>query len=321
MTWDDESGADDVIDQGFGSRPFALPGWLGFLGPGLGGPGWRPSRGGAVLASGALLVGLAVGYAAGRGTSRAAAVPRLSATSAAPPGNPARPPLNPLADVGAAVAQLPESCSAQSGAQIQLGFEVTNQSGTTLTLNGVHTTLPADKGALSEVSWQWTPCGPDTSGRSQSAVTLPPGATSWLSVALRVHVRCPAADPVQFWISYAGGGVNTTQSLPGFPDLTQIRYSGCPSLPGSSTGSSTFSGIYLGPAGGPVHTLYRGLPHSFTPGLKVGAWPGLTNPGPATSSSRAPARGGSAWPGGWVSRGRAAGPAGGRPGAPACWPP
>jgi hypothetical protein len=261
----DESGNDDILEQGAG-RPgsarlgFEAPRWLDFLGPGSSGDGprWRPSRGAAVLAAVTLLAGLGAGYAVGKGTSGAAPAPRPSATSTAIARSTPAPslPANPLTELDA-VQQLTESCSAQSGSELQLGVEVTNESPAAITLVGVKTKFPMDTGALRLVSSQWAPCGAISDGLSQPTAPLAPGQSGWLSVTVKVGVRCPTPYPVQFTVDYVTGRTHLTESLPGFPDLSQVEYSGCTGS--ANTSSSTFSAVFLGPVGSPVtvHTLKR----------------------------------------------------------------
>jgi len=239
VAWGNESAADepragDVIEQGTGS------------------PSWRPSRAAIVLAAVTLLIGLAAGFAAGKGTD--------GGTNAGPGATGSRPsaaasavtssPGNALADAGLAIEQLPESCATQTGSQLQLGVELMNQSAAAVTLTGMKTVFPGDAGALRELSWQWAPCGAMTYGLSQPTVPLPPGSTAWLSVTLKVLVRCPAAYPVQFSVSYISGGVHAASNLSGFPDLGQVPYMGCPSSP-SGSGSGASTSVLLSPAGTP----------------------------------------------------------------------
>jgi hypothetical protein len=264
VTWDEDSGADDVIEHGSGGRRFELPGWLGYLGRGPrrgDGPGWRPSRGAVVLAAVALLAGLGAGYAAGRGTSgrgaaAAAAAPSATSTSIGPgtvvttigPDLPL--PGSPLGGVGPAVDQLIDSCSSQSGTRLQLGIELANTSSGAVTLTGVTPVYPGDGGGLRAVSWQWAPCGSSNAGTHHTIVSLGPGSTAWLSVTFKVLVHCPAADPVEFNVKYVtSGGVRVTDALPGFDNLGEVRYSGCGSAdpPGSSV---PFSAVFFAPVGG-----------------------------------------------------------------------
>jgi hypothetical protein len=281
VAWDnDESGAGDVIEQRSGApdsrRPGSgLPGWLGFLGRGSGGrfsggrffdgrffggrfsgrgPGWRPSPGGAILlAAVTLLAGLAAGYAAGKGTNGGAATPRPSVSgSAGAPGaaTATSQRSDPLADVGAAVEQVPESCSAQNGSQLQLGIDVTNQSKAAVTLTGVKPVFPGDAGALREITWEWAPCGAITFGAYQPTVHLAPDETAWLSVTFKVLVTCPAAYPVQFRVSYTSLGTSASTTLTGFPDLGDVPYMGCPTQQ-SVSGSGAAASVLLSPSGTP----------------------------------------------------------------------
>jgi len=205
-----------------------------------------------------LLAGLGAGYAAGRGTTSAAPAPRPSVTSPAIARSTPAPslPVNPLAELDA-VQQLTESCSAQSGTELQLGVEVTNESPAAITLVGIKTRFPMDTGALRLVSSQWAPCGAISEGLAQPALPLASGQSAWLSVTVKVGVRCPTPYPVQFTVDYVTGGRHLTGSLPGFPDLSQVEYSGCTGSANSS--SRTFSAVFLGPVGSPVtvHTLKR----------------------------------------------------------------
>lgn len=229
MTPDDEPDAGDTIEQGAGSRRFGWLRWLGFQERDAGGTGWRPSRGAAVLATVTLLAGLAAGYAAGKGTSggSAAPAPRPSAAPSPSVSTILRFSTGSLTSNPLAVQQGMAWCSMQFGTNLLLGIDVTNQSRTEVFLTGLRPVLPAGKSALSEVSWSWGPCAANTYGPSQSPITLAPGATAWLSVTLKVHVRCPGPYPVQFRVSYFSADGNATAMLSGFTDLSQVRYSGC----------------------------------------------------------------------------------------------
>jgi hypothetical protein len=208
----DEPRADDVVE--LGGRRF-LP------------PGWRPSRGAGVLAVVALIGGLAAGYAAGDRHARgSAALPRPAGTAT---------PSASLAPVPAATfsfANLPAltqdtgACSAQTGRELQLGVQVTNQSAAPLTLQTARAVLPM--GGLRQVTQQWAPCGALSDRFIQADDILPPGASTWLTITFTVQVRCPAPAPVQFTVGYLAQGHPAAASLPGFSDLSQVPYSGCP---------------------------------------------------------------------------------------------
>ena len=62
-----------------------------------------------------------------------------------------------------------------------------------------------------------------------TSLTLPAGATEWLTITFHVLERCPQPYPVQFVVSYTMRGTMATAQLDEFPDLGQVAYSGCPS--------------------------------------------------------------------------------------------
>ena len=187
---------------------------------------WRPPRVAAILLAVGLIIGLAAGYAAGnRQASRNVSPPTASpgAASAAP-----TPQLNidemaPY-EAGPVLNQADGKCSAQSGRELQLGVQVTNGSSAQIRLGPIHTVLPL--GGLRMISQQWAPCG--TIGVPQDPAPLGPGDSTWFSVTLKVLVSCPGPMPVQFTVDYTGAGAHATAQLPGFPDLTQVPYPGCP---------------------------------------------------------------------------------------------
>ena len=217
----DESRSDDLVE--LGGRQFRLPGWLPSRLP-----GWPPSRGAAVLAVAALVVGLAAGYAAGdRHTRSAAALPKPTVTVTAPPSS------SPASAPGAAfsfanspaLTQGTGACSVQTGRELQLGVQVTNQSTAAITLQTAKAVLPI--GGLKQVTWQWATCGAIPAGLDQDYDVLLPGQSTWLSATFTVQLRCPGPAPVQFSIGYLAEGHSETASLPGFSDLSQVPYSGC----------------------------------------------------------------------------------------------
>ena len=204
----DGSGAgDDVLEQGGRRRP--LPRW------------WPPSVA-LVLGAVALLAGLAAGYAAG---ARHAGGP-------APPPSPSRAtaPAAPFSAGGFPLSQSGPRCSVQTGRELQVGLQITNLSPTAVRLRRVEVVLPL--GGLRVISQAWGPCGElQASGEAPGGI-LPPtlgrGATSWFTVTFQVLVRCPQPLPVQFTLDYDQQGRPAAIRLPGFPDLGQVPYSGCP---------------------------------------------------------------------------------------------
>jgi hypothetical protein len=209
---DDPPEAGDTVEQG--ARRFRAPDWL---------PSPRPG----VVAVAALVVGLAAGYAGG--------VWHLRGSAASPP--PAQPasPANPAAGSAATfsfagsppLTQDPGACSAQTRQGLQLGVSVTNNSTEPVTLQAAKAVLPL--GGLKQVALQWAPCGalPSTLTPGADSIVMP-GASAWLTVTFQVKLRCPAAYPVQFTVDFLARGHRATASLPGFPDLSEVPYSGCP---------------------------------------------------------------------------------------------
>jgi hypothetical protein len=223
---DDEHDVDDVIEQK-GSRWPLLPGL----------PGWRPTRGASALAVAALVVGLVAGYAAGNRHVHGAASPSnpasavtASVTPPAPvPATPSVPaPAVTFLFAGAsALTQDTGACSAQTGRDLQLGVQITNQSTTSVTLQTARAVLPID-GMLKQITHRWGPCGalPATLIQAYGSI-LQPGASTWLTVTFKVEVRCPAPSPVLFSVGYLAQGHRAVASLPGFSDLGEVPYSGC----------------------------------------------------------------------------------------------
>jgi hypothetical protein len=221
-----ETSGDDILEQD--SRRFRLP-------------GWRPSRGAAVLAAVALAAGLAAGYAAGNSRAGSgAATPRPTVTvTASPSGSLAAAPVGSFIYSGSsAIFQDQGSCAVQTGHELELGIQLTNESAQPVTLTTARVVLPL--GGLKEVALRWGTCGALAGGPSQGAgqVLLLPGESTWLSVTLKVQVGCPGPLPVQFSVGYQVQGHSDTASLPGFPDLGQVPYTGCPS-PGTSASTSS----------------------------------------------------------------------------------
>jgi hypothetical protein len=238
----DGTGDEDVVQLGQADRGGLGPRLLGerFRLPDGWRPasGWRPSRGACVLAATALVIGLAAGFAAGRGGG---ILPERVAVRPAPvrPSATASPSLAPATSFpftdSLALTQDTGACSMQSGRQLALGVEVTNRSMVPVTLESAKAVLPL--GGLTQVSWDWTTCGalPQTLA-VQGVPILMPGASAWLTMTFSVKLACPAALPVQFTIGYLAAGRPATASLPGFPDLSQVPYTGCPRNSAASIG-------------------------------------------------------------------------------------
>lgn len=128
---------------------------------------------------------------------------------------------------GLALTENPGTCSVQAGRDLELGIPVTNQSGETVLLESVKP-MPLVSGMLKVLSWRWGPRGLDNEGIFLDTVTLGPGQTTWVTAVVQPLVACPGPAPLQFRVTYSINGHKSTSSLPGFPDLGGVRYSGCP---------------------------------------------------------------------------------------------
>jgi hypothetical protein len=228
----DASRDEDIVELG-GSGPGRrlLGGRIRLTGGWGPSPGWRPSRGATAFAVTALALGLVVGYAAGdwhgrRGTALPEPAPAVSSSA------PAAVATLPFA-VSSAIIQGTGACSVQSGRHLALGVQFSNLSTEPLTLDSARAVLPL--GGLTAGAWHWTPCGalPQTPTDPEDEILLP-GASTWLTMTFSVKVGCPGALPVQFSIGYLAQGRSLTASLPGFPDLSQVPYTGCPPVSASA---------------------------------------------------------------------------------------
>jgi hypothetical protein len=220
---DEGSSEPDILEQESGLRLPRLPS-----------PGWRPLRGAGILAALTLAIGLAAGYAAGYGQARGTvATPEKPAAPAGQAsGNAATgtivvvgPPAS--LDFRLALTEGPGTCSVQAGRDLELGIPVTNRSGETVLLESVKP-MPLVSGVLKVLSWRWDPCGFDDDGTVSDTVALGPGETTWVTAVVQPLVACPGPAPLQFRVTYSVNGQQSTFNLPGFPDLSAVRYSGCP---------------------------------------------------------------------------------------------
>ena len=112
---------------------------------------WRPPRGAAIRLAGGLVIGLVAGYALGyRQVRNVSPSPSAHPTSASPVVAPAPVlvTLSPVQGTGSefssnvALMQSTQTCSARSGRQLQLGVQVTNETGKPITLGEIRTVLP-----------------------------------------------------------------------------------------------------------------------------------------------------------------------------------
>ena len=187
------------------------------------------------MAAVTLLVGLAVGYAVGHGQGRgtAAAPDKPAAPAGQAPGAVGSETIVAVAPSastgfsGPALTQNPGTCSVQVGRNLELGIPVTNQSGETVLLESVKPVLPVS-GILKVLSWRWAPCGFDNDGIIPDKVALGPAETTWVTAVVQPLIACPAPAPLQFRVTYSVNSRQSTFNLPGFPDLSAVHYSGCP---------------------------------------------------------------------------------------------
>ena len=171
------------------------------------------------VAVAALVAGLLLGFIAGHLQARNAAKPARGSTAPAT----ARP-------AGAtAISFTGSRCAVQRGHTLQLGIEIMNQSDRTVVLRQIKPVLPL--GGLRETASRWGPCGslPDP-GLSQAS-SLAPGATGWLTVTFDVMVGCPQPLPVLFKVSFVQASRLVTADLNSFPDLGEVRYNNCTTVP------------------------------------------------------------------------------------------
>jgi hypothetical protein len=220
---DEGSSEPDILEQQSRLRLSRLPS-----------PGWRPSRGASILAAVTLAIGLAAGYAVGHGQGPGAApAPDKPAAPVgqAPDGATfetivaTAPPAS--TGFGPALTEDPGTCSVQTGRDLELGIPVTNQSGARVLLESVKP-VPGVSGLLKVLSWGWDPCGFDHDGIVPDTVALGPGETTWVTAVVQPLVACPGPAPLQFQVTYSINSLRNTSNLPGFPDLSDVHYSGCP---------------------------------------------------------------------------------------------
>ena len=219
----------DLVE--LGGRQLRLPGWVSSRLPSWRPPSWRPSRAAGVLAAVALVVGLAAGYAAGHDARGGTALPAPSGSPT--PSSRESGPASAFSLAGVpALTQDTGACSVQQGHDLVLGVQLTNESTQPVTLTTTKAVLPL--GGLKQVTWQWATCGAVAGLPAQADDILLPGESAWMAVTFTVKEQCPGPLPVLFSVGYPVQGKPATASLPGFPDLSQVPYSGC----GTTTAAS-----------------------------------------------------------------------------------
>jgi hypothetical protein len=173
-----------------------------------------------ILGVAGLLAGLASGYAAGTVSNRESHRSAHTSTAVNEAALSARGGAFPLAQSG-------PQCSAQTGTTLELGVQVTNVSPAPADLNGIR--VVGLIGGLTVIGRAWGTCGEPPQASFGAAPThIPPGASTWFTVTFQVLVACPKPFPVQFALGYTEQGRHASVRLPGFSDLSQVPYTGCP---------------------------------------------------------------------------------------------
>jgi hypothetical protein len=169
------------------------------------------------------LIGLLIGYSIGHHHAPTRTVPPAASTTAAPHLAPSV-----VSTIGPPFAQTGATCSVQHGRRLQLGIQVENQSPASVHVTGLRTREPLP--GLRPLATGLGTCG-QIKGTPVSVdpTVVPAGTATWLTVTVRVLVKCPAADPVQFRVDYRRGHHNSVERLAGFDDLGYVPYSGCAS--------------------------------------------------------------------------------------------
>jgi hypothetical protein len=198
----------------FGSDPDVLAG-------GSGRPLWSHSGGWALSVAIAAVIGLLVGYVAGHHRART-----LTIQSPAPTTTVSHRTASASAALGPPFAQTDATCSIQHGHRLQLGIQIENQTTSIVQITGVRTREPL--AGLEPLTTRVGACGQNRgSPVSFDPSTVTPGAATWLTVTVQVHVKCPGPYPVQFRVDYRQGNHANDELLAGFDDLAGVSYTGC----------------------------------------------------------------------------------------------
>ena len=181
---------------------------------------WGGVRGPAFsIAVAALVAGLLLGFIGGHLQSRGKGRPARAATAST----------TVLPAGGIVLSATGSRCAVQLGHTLQLGIEIMNQSDRTVVLRQVKPVLPL--GGLQEAASGWGPCGSLPGPGLGQAGSLAPGATGWLTVTFDVMVGCPQPLPVLFKVSFVQASRLVTAAFNSFPDLGQVRYDNCTTVP------------------------------------------------------------------------------------------
>jgi hypothetical protein len=173
-----------------------------------------------VLVAAMLAAGIGIGYAVGRHTSKPATAPESSSPAESTP-----------TPAGSVLTELPRLnttgsvCSVQPPGtrQLMLGIEVQNGDTMPIQFHYVRGVFPM--GGLRTVDAAVGHCS--VPGVPVPDYWLAPGGTTWLRITVDVLVGCPQPLPVHYQVDYAVDGSPSSVTLPSFPDLANVHYSGC----------------------------------------------------------------------------------------------
>jgi len=171
----------------------------------------------AVVLAGGISIGYLVG---GHGETR---------TVLAPPGTAERS-ISESLPAGSALAELPQlrttgnTCyGTLADRQLMVGIEIVNDGLQPVDLRDVQGTFPLN--GLRQVDSQVGQCD-NNSNERVAGHRIEPSATVWITLTVDVLVPCPGPLPVMFQV--ATDGVSGITTFPGFPDLGDVPYPGCP---------------------------------------------------------------------------------------------
>lgn len=179
----------------------------------------RASRASVTAALAMLVAGLLIGFFCGRLTAHQAGPKAKSFSTIA--GTPTVIP--DLAND--AIAMTGERCAVQVGNNLQLGLEIVNETGGTVTLGALRPMFPL--GGLRTISSGFGTCGALPAAQIPPEASLSPGASVWIEATVAVRGGCPEPLPVFFKVGYASAGKTGTTTLSGFPDLGPVSYRHC----------------------------------------------------------------------------------------------
>lgn len=163
-----------------------------------------------------LAAGLLIGFFGGRLTAHQAGNKARPFSSASTPI---------VVPIGDAIAMTGARCAVQVGNNLELGLEITNETGRTVMLGAITAMFPL--GGLRAISSAVGPCGALPGNQIPPPAVLSPGETEWIRITVAVRVACPEPIPVWFKVGYASAGKTGSTVLAGFPDLRPVPYRHC----------------------------------------------------------------------------------------------